>query len=189
MAKKDRIIGEDWENIPEQDENSVENLDYDENKEVSIEDTEDTSQELKETLEREKERYLRLFAEFENFKKRTGRERMELFKTAGQDVIVSMLPVMDDFERAMAEIARSGEEGLYKGIELIKNKLQETLRSKGLEQMGIEKGDTFNADRHEAITQIPAPTPDLKGKIIDVIEKGYTLGEKVIRYPKVIIGQ
>ncbi len=144
---------------------------------------------LKENLEREKDRYLRLFAEFENYKKRTSRERIDMFKTAGQEVITSMLPVMDDFDRALMEIEKSGDKSLLKGIELIKNKLQETLRNKGLEVMSVEKGDTFDADKHEAITQIPAPMPDLKGKIIDVLDKGYTLGEKIIRFPKVVIGQ
>jgi len=145
--------------------------------------------ELQEQYENEKDRYLRLFAEFENYKKRTGRERIDLFKTAGQDVIVSLLPVMDDFDRALKEIEKSDDDSLYKGVELISNKLRETLRAKGLEVIETKPGDAFNADHHEAVTQIPAPTPDLRGKIIDVLEMGYTLGEKIIRYPKVVIGQ
>lgn len=148
----------------------------------------DSLEKLREDFENEKERYLRLFAEFENYKKRTGRERIDLFKTAGQEVIFSLLPVMDDFDRALKEIDKSDDDDLYKGVELISNKLQETLRAKGLEPIGTQQGDTFNADIHEAVTQIPAPTDDLKGKIIDVIEKGYTLGDKVIRFPKVVIG-
>jgi len=149
----------------------------------------DSLEKLREDFENEKDRYLRLFAEFENYKKRTGRERIDLFKTAGQEVILSLLPVMDDFDRALKEIDKTDDDNLYKGVELISNKLQETLRAKGLEPIGTQKGDSFNADIHEAVTQIPAPTDDLKGKIIDVIEKGYTLGEKIIRFPKVIIGQ
>lgn len=144
---------------------------------------------LKENLDREKDKYLRLFAEFENYKKRTGKERMEMYRTAGQEVITAMLPVMDDFDRALAEIKKSDDDGLYKGVLLIKNKLQETLTNKGLEDMKVEKGDIFNADKHEAVTQIPAPSANLKGKIIDVLEKGYILGDKIIRFPKVIIGQ
>ena len=128
-------------------------------------------------------------AEFENYKKRTGRERIELFKTASQDVMVSMLPVIDDFDRALKEIEKSGDSSALLGVELISNKLRETLRSKGLEPIGTKKGDTFDAEIHEAVTQIPAPSKDLKGKVIDVLETGYTLGEKVIRYPKVVIGQ
>ena len=143
---------------------------------------------LKEEVEKEKDRYLRLFAEFENYKKRTGKERLELFKTASQDVMVSLLPVLDDFDRALKEIEKSGEDTLFKGVELISNKLNETLRQKGLEVIKTEVGENFDADLHEAITQIPAPSEDMKGKIIDVIEKGYSLGEKIIRYPKVVIG-
>jgi molecular chaperone GrpE len=144
---------------------------------------------LEADLMKEKDRYLRLFAEFENYKKRTGRERVELFKTASKDVMVSLLPVLDDFDRALKEIEKSGESSALLGVELISNKLRETLRAKGLEPIGTEKGDTFDAEIHEAVTQIPAPSKDLKGKVIDVLETGYTLGEKVIRYPKVVIGQ
>ena len=150
---------------------------------------EDPLTKLQSELDTEKDRYLRLFAEFENYKKRTGRERIELFKTASQDVMVSLLPVLDDFDRALIEIEKSDDDGLFKGVELISNKLRETLRAKGLEMIKVEQGDAFNADDHDAVTQIPAPSDDLKGKIIDVIEKGYTLGEKVIRHPKVVVGQ
>ena len=100
-----------------------------------------------------------------------------------------ILPVLDDFDRAYIEISKTEEKDLLKGVELISNKLKDTLKQKGLEPIVVKQGDTFNADDHEAITQIPAPTEDLKGKIIDVIEKGYKLGDKVIRFPKVVIGQ
>lgn len=149
----------------------------------------DVETQLKEELEKEKDKFLRLFAEFENYKKRTSRERLELFKTASQDVIQSMLPVLDDFDRALKEIEKSEDKDLIKGVELIHNKLKETLKSKGLTEVEVNAGDTFNADDHEAITQIPAPSEDLKGKIVDVIEKGYALGDKVIRFPKVVTGQ
>jgi molecular chaperone GrpE len=140
-------------------------------------------------LGKEKDRYLRLFAEFENYKKRTGRERVELFKTASKDLMVSILPVIDDFDRALKEIEKTGDSSALQGVELISNKLRETLRAKGLEPIGTKKGDTFDAEIHEAVTQIPAPEKSLKGKVIDILETGYTLGEKVIRYPKVVIGQ
>jgi molecular chaperone GrpE len=147
-------------------------------------------EQLQEELKKEKDKFLRLFAEFENYKKRTSKERMDLFKTASQDVMVSMLPVLDDFERALNHIEDDKEaEDLRKGVLLIYQKLLSTLEQKGLEVVAVSKGDVFNADDHEAITQIQAPTEDLKGKIIDVIEKGYKLGEKVIRFPKVVIGQ
>lgn len=143
---------------------------------------------LKEELAKEKDRFLRLFAEFENYKKRTSKERLDLFKTANQEVLQAMLPVLDDFDRALVQIAKSEDETLLKGVELIHNKLKDTLVSKGLEQVELKAGDDFNADFAEAITQIPAPSDDLKGKIVDVVEKGYKLGDKIIRFPKVVIG-
>ncbi|QNJ96765.1 Protein GrpE [Constantimarinum furrinae] len=149
----------------------------------------DPVESLKLELEQEKDRYLRLFAEFENYKKRTGRERIEFFKTASQEVMVSLLPVLDDFDRALKEIERTEDDGLFKGVELISNKFRETLRTKGLKPIETNQGDTFDAEIHEAVTQIPAPDDSLKGKIIDVIEQGYTLGERIIRFPKVVIGQ
>ena len=149
----------------------------------------DPLSDLKSDLEKEKDKNLRLFAEFENFRKRTSKERIELFSTASEGVMSSLLPVLDDFDRALQEIEKSDESEHLKGILLISNKLRETLKSKGLKPVGTEKGDVFNADIHEAITQIPAPTDDLKGKVIDIIEKGYLLGDKIIRFPKVVIGQ
>jgi len=144
---------------------------------------------LKNEVEKEKDKFLRLFAEFENYKRRTSKERVELFKTAGQEVMQAMLPVLDDFDRALVEIEKSKDKELLKGVELINNKLRETLKSKGLTPMNVKEGDKFDADLHEAITQIPAPNKKLKGKIVDVVERGYTLGEKIIRYPKVVTGK
>jgi molecular chaperone GrpE len=140
-------------------------------------------------IQKEKEKFLRLFAEFENYKKRTSRERIELFSTASQELMTSLLPVLDDFDRANQEIIKNSDDEIYKGVSLIQNKLFDTLKSKGLKIVEVNKGDSFDADDHEAVTQIAAPSEDLKGKIIDVIEKGYKLGEKVIRYPKVVIGK
>jgi len=154
-----------------------------EQEEISVED------ELREDLAKEKEKFLRLFAEFENYKKRTSKERMDLFKTAGQEVIVAMLPVLDDFDRALNELSNSGDKEMFKGIELIANKLRESLKSKGLEEMKIKQGDVFDAEVHDAITQIPAPKKKLKGKIIDVVEKGFKLGDRIIRHPKVVVGK
>lgn len=147
-------------------------------------------EQLQEELKSEKDKFLRLFAEFENYKRRTSKERIELFKTASEDVMISLLPVLDDFERALTHIEEDKEaEELRKGVLLIYQKMLSTLEQKGLSQIKVEQGDTFDADQHEAVTQIPAPSDDLKGKIIDVIEKGYALGEKIIRFPKVVIGQ
>ncbi|WP_303686288.1 nucleotide exchange factor GrpE [Nonlabens dokdonensis] len=163
--------------------------------EVMEQETEEKQEErseveiLEEQVKTEKDKFMRLFAEFENFKKRTAKERIELFKTAGEGVLKDMLPVLDDFDRAMVEINKSEDEQLITGVKLISGKLRTTLKSKGLEEFDVRAGDTFNADIHEAITQIPAPSDDMKGKIVDVIEKGYKLGDKIIRFPKVVIGQ
>jgi molecular chaperone GrpE len=146
-------------------------------------------EQLTQDLATEKDKYIRLFAEFENYKRRTSKERIELFKTANQEVLQAMLPVLDDFDRAMIEIAKSDDEVMLKGVELIHEKLKSTLTSKGLEQVELAVGDAFDADFAEAITQIPAPSDNLKGKIVDILEKGYKLGDKIIRFPKVVIGQ
>lgn len=156
----------------------------DDNQEV--EEVKSTSEEL---IQLEKDKYLRLFAEFENYKKRTSRERIELYKTAGQELMTSLLPVMDDFDRGLAEIKKAKDKELLKGMQLINDKLKKTLEQKGLTLMKVKAGDVFDADIHEAITQIPAPTDKLKGKVIDCIENGYMLGDKIIRFPKVVIGQ
>ena len=145
-------------------------------------------EEAKVALAEEKDKFLRLFAEFENYKKRTSKERIELFKTAGQEVITSLLPVLDDFSRALKEADKEEENNVFEGFRLINSKLGETLKSKGLVQFEVKAGDLFDAEIHEAITQIPAGE-DQSGKIIDITEQGYQLGEKIIRYPKVVVGQ
>lgn len=147
---------------------------------------EETAEDL---LAKEKDKYLRLFAEFENYKKRTAKERVELFKTAGQDILSAMLPVVDDFDRALAELSKSSDKNTLMGVELIYNKLMTTLKQKGLEKMEVVPNDVFDSEHHDAVTQIPAPTPDAKGKIIDVVQTGYKLGDKIIRFPKVVVAQ
>ncbi len=145
---------------------------------------------VEDLLKTEKDRYLRLFAEFENYKKRTTKERIDLFKTASQELMTVLLPILDDFERALTHIEDDKEaEELRKGVLLIYQKLLKTLEQKGLSAIEVKQGDDFDADNHEAITQIPAPSDDLKGKIIDCVEKGYKLGDKIIRHPKVVVGQ
>ena len=158
---------------------------------IGVDDAEHLTveQKLEEELSNERDKFLRLFAEFENYKRRTSKERIELFKTANQEVLQAILPVLDDFDRAILEISKSEDQLLLKGVELIHEKLKSTLVSKGLEVVEVRAGDPFNADYAEAITQIPAPNDKLKGKIVDVLEKGYKLGDKIIRFPKVVIGQ
>lgn len=171
---------------------SEENLSTEKNGQSQEESSESSTlieeEELREDLAKEKDKFLRLFAEFENYKKRTSKERMDLFKTAGQEVIVSLLPVIDDFDRALKELEKSDDSEMFKGVELISTKLRETLKSKGLEEVEVKQGDTFDAEVHDAITQIAAPNKKLRGKIIDVIEKGYKLGDRIIRHPKVVYG-
>ena len=171
MAKKASKKKVEKESINESHENQVEDL------------------KLEDQLKQEKDKFLRLFAEFENYKRRTAKERIELFSTASEEVMISLLPILDDFDRASVEIEKDLENEILKGVLLIKNKLFDSLKSKGLSLVDVKKGDEFNADNHEAVTQIPAPSKDMVGKIIDIIEKGYKLGEKVIRYPKVVIGK
>ena len=137
-------------------------------------------EELNISVKEEKDKFLRLFAEFENYKKRTSKERLELYKTASQELMTALLPVIDDMDRASLEFSKSKEKGLVEGFSLIKNKTSEILKSQGLIIIEVKKGDEFDAEIHEAITQIPAQEKKMKGKVIDIIEFGYKLGEKII---------
>ena len=143
--------------------------------------------ELNEQIKNEKDKYVRLFAEFENYKRRTAKERIDLFKTAGKEVLSSLIPVVEDFKRALNQEDSSKED--TQGIQLIYNKLLETLKNQGLEELEVEIGDLFDSEIHEAISQIPAQDYDQKGKIIDIIEGGYKLGDQVIKFPKVVVAQ
>ena len=175
---------ENTENIEKeiiQDENVVENQDVQENNEpeVSVEDQ----------LQEQKDKFIRLYAEFENYKKRTSKERVELFKTAGQEIIKDLLPVLDDFQRAdKALAADNNAENYVSGVKLIQEKLQKTLQNKGLKMME-SIGNDFNLEQHEAIAEVPAPTDKQKGKILDEVESGYTLNDTIIRYAKVVVGK
>tara|TARA_B100000767_G_scaffold273751_1_gene304821 strand:+ start:1042 stop:1536 length:495 start_codon:yes stop_codon:yes gene_type:complete len=146
-------------------------------------------EELNISVNEEKDKFLRLFAEFENYKKRTSKERLELYKTASQELMSALLPLIDDMDRAYLEFDKSKEEGLVEGFSLIKNKFSEILKSKGLIIIEVNKGDDFDAEIHEAITQIPTESKKMKGKVVDVVESGYKLGEKILRYPKVVVGK
>ncbi len=136
-----------------------------------------------------KDKYLRLSAEFDNYRKRTLREKMELTKAAGEDVLVNILPVMDDFERALQSMDDAKDvDAVRKGIEIIYNNFKDFLKQRGVHEIEA-KGKEFNTDEHEAVTKIPVEEKDKKGKIVDVIEKGYFLNDKVIRYSKVVVGE
>ena len=136
-----------------------------------------------------KDKYLRLYSEFENFRRRTAKERLELTKMAVSDLVSNLIPVVDDFQRAQAANEKQEDiDAVKEGFDLISNKLIKTLEQKGLKLMVTEKGDDFDADLHEAITKFPVEEEDLKGKIVDTVEKGYYLGDKVVRFAKVVIG-
>jgi molecular chaperone GrpE len=150
--------------------------------EISVEEKQ------KEEIAALNDKYLRLFAEFDNYKRRTQKERVELLQTAGKDVIVSLLPVLDDLDRALKATETATEvEAVREGVKLIHSKLKNTLVQKGLKEMETVN-TVFNTDLHEALTKIPAATEDQKGKVLDELEKGYTLNDKVIRFAKVVVG-
>ena len=151
----------------------------------------DQSQEEKLTAEvaELKEKYLRLYSDFENFRKRTAKERIDLIKTASEEVLKDLIPVVDDFERATKAAEKEVDTlKIQEGNQLIFHKLVKILESKGLKPMEELIGQPFNPDTQEAITQIPSPSPEFKGAVVDVVEKGYFLGEKVVRFAKVVIG-
>ena len=158
-------------------------------KKTSVTKSNKQVKDLRQDLALEKEKYLRLFAEFENFKKRTAKERLDLFKTANQEVIQALIPVLDDFNRANQQMKKEKGTIDQKGIFLVYNKFLEVLKTNGLTQTEVKIGDTFDADLHEAITQISTPGEDDKGKVIDIVEVCYQLGDRIIRYPKVVVGQ
>lgn len=144
---------------------------------------------LQAELSESKDKYLRLYSEFDNYRRRTSKERLELIKTAGEDIITSLLPVIDDFERAQKSLDEKADvKAVLEGIDLIYNKFYKALEAKGVKSIDIKQGADFDPEIQEAITQIPAPSEKLKGKVVDVIEKGYYLEEKVIRFAKVVTG-
>lgn len=180
---EDQVSGSAGDEKTETSEQS-ENKEKETVEDPSKDETEDTIKELQEF----KDKYLRLYSEFENFRKRTNKEKLELISTANERLILELLPVVDDFERAEKSMDGATEvQAVKDGVNLIKEKLEKILESKGLKAIEA-KGKDFDSDFHEGITQIPAPEESLKGKIVDEVEKGYKLGDKVIRYSKVVIG-
>ncbi len=171
-------------NTAEQEQGSVhQSADNQENKAPSSQES------LQAEVVELKDKYLRLLAEFDNYRKRVSREKIEMINTAAQDTLSALLPVLDDFDRAKRIAEQEGStEPFSEGMQLLYHKLYSVLRQKGLEPME-SNGIAFNAEQHEAITEIPAPTEELKGKIVDTIEKGYSLHGKIIRYAKVVVGK
>ena len=176
----------DQTEVTEQEEVANEEVNEAGQSEEADEETgQDEAEKLKAQIDEAKDKYLRLYSEFENFRRRTSKEKLELISTASREVIEALLPVLDDFERSIKAEANEAE---TEGVKLIYNKFKNVLESKGLKKMEIEPGTDFDDDYHEAITQIPAPTEDLAGKIVDVVEPGYFMGDKVIRFAKVVTG-
>ncbi|WP_316798062.1 nucleotide exchange factor GrpE [Pedobacter frigidisoli] len=188
--KKNNDQEENIMNTENASENPAENV---ENTDTTANETEQApelsaEEKLQAEVQQLNDKYLRLYAEFDNYKRRTQKERVELLQTAGKDVIVSLLPVLDDFDRALKAMETAADVAPVKeGILLVSNKLKNTLSQKGLKD--VESiNQPFNTDFHEAITNIPAPNEALKGKVIDEVEKGYTLNDNVIRFAKVVVG-
>lgn len=197
---------QDDETVKENVENmETEETVTEEKQESTVEETSDDKQkrhkgrhahekELEKAIEDEKakfadlnDKYVRIFSEFDNYRKRTAKEKLDMAATASEGVIKDLLPVFDDFERALQNMEKNGNEADLQGVTLIFNKLKNTLKAKGLEEIEA-MGAEFNTDEHEALTLIPAPTEDQKGKVLDVIQKGYKLNGKVIRFARVVVG-
>lgn len=171
MSKPEDSISHNEENQPEVLENTVN----------------DELKKLQDELAEAKDKYLRLYSEFENFRRRTSKEKLEMIHSANEQLLKELLPVVDDFERAEKSIADSSKKE-FEGFLLIQSKLKKILDQFGVKALQIEPGNDFDPETQEAITQIPAPAEKLRGKVVDVIEKGYQLSEKVIRYAKVVVG-
>ncbi len=187
MAKDESV-----QEINDREEIQQTNADNNEkNEEIPVEENQAEEQKndadlLNEEIQKLKDQNLRLYAEFENYKKRTAKERIELFGTANQELMSALLPVLDDFSRALKSLEGTENE---EGVQLIFHKLENTLKNKGLKPMEESHGKEFDVDTMEAITRIPAPAEDQKGKVIDEVERGYYLGNKILRYAKVVVGE
>ena len=186
--KKDTTEPIKQENEPEMEngETAEESL-VDEVKDESTEEEEIVEDE-KDELAEIKDRHLRLYSEFENYRRRTAKEKLDVIATANADLVLNLLPVLDDFERAMKAMDADNDKDSFEGINHIYKKFRKTLDGNGLTEIKAGKGSTFDVELHEAISQIPAPSKKLNGKIIDVVEKGYLLKGKVIRFAKVVVG-
>lgn len=193
MTKKEEIASEENETVENQEVVSEEEAVQQEDKSSKEGDNSSEKSELeqvKDELAESKDKYLRLYSEFENFRRRTAKEKLGMIQTANEELMVSLIPIIDDFERASKSFEEKDVEvkAVVEGVNLIQNKFKKILEQKGLVLMDVKEGSSFDPEFHEAITTIPAPKKKLKDKVVDVIEKGYLLKEKVIRYAKVVIG-
>jgi len=187
---KQAEMGEAPANSEEIKEEAEKELEENEPEGEDLSEEEKELNKLKDELSESKDKYLRLYSEFENYRRRTSKEKLDMVQTANEELMAELLPVIDDFERAIKTMDDDETDlsSVKDGISLIHNKFGKALEKKGLKPMDSKEGMDFDPEIHEAITQIPAPKPKLKGKVVDVIEKGYMLKDKVIRYAKVVIG-
>jgi len=192
--KNAKNSGESFSKNTENDRESLVDINTDENLAGTTHlnnsvDEENETDKLKEELQQQKDKYLRLIAEFDNVKKRNARERIDLIQTAGKEIITSLLDVLDDADRAEKQLQTSDDiMQIREGVQLVFNKLRAILQSKGLKAMeSINTG--FDVEKHDAITEIPAPSDELKGKVVDEVQKGYYLNDKIIRHAKVVVGK
>lgn len=194
MKKKESKVKSDKQGQEEGKVEEIENveeteaLEEQEQEEAPVEEELSAEEKLMADLAESKDKYLRLYSEFDNFRRRTAKEKLDLLQTAGEKIMVALLPVIDDFNRAEQSLESGDLEAISEGMRLIADKFNKTLESEGLKKMNTEPGTDFDTELHDAVTQIPAPSKKLKGKIVDTIEDGYYLGEKVIRHAKVVIG-
>lgn len=188
--KSDKLssMSEENKTSPASEENTTQEQHHQELPNVPVNESEKRVAELEEQVAQLNDKYLRIYSEFDNFRRRTAKERIEILNTAGEEIIKSLLPALDNFERALKTNETATDvKAVNEGINLIAQMLRSSLHQKGL--LAVNSiGEPFNTDLHEAITEIPAPTPDLKGKVVDEVEKGYTLNGKVIRFAKVVVG-
>lgn len=187
VNNQEQVLAEDLKDVAEMDINA--DADIPGTNHLSNPDAENPAIKLQAELDEQKDKYMRLFAEFDNFKRRNAKERVELIQTAGKEIITSLLDVLDDCDRAEKQLQTSNDlEQIKQGVQLVFGKLRTTLQSRGLKQM--ESISTpFNVEKHEAITEIPAPAPDLVDKVVDEVQKGYYLNDKIIRFAKVVVGK
>ncbi len=194
MKKKDKEIktdlNEENEAVNDEQSSTIDSKESEKKEEEEKTELPELSPEekLEAELAESKDKYLRLYSDFDNYRRRTSKEKLDLLQTAGERIIVSLLSVLDDFNRAEKSLANDDSETIAEGVKLIADKFAKTLDTEGLKLMETKPGTKFDTELHEAVTQIPAPSKKLKGKIVDTIENGYFLGEKVIRHAKVVIG-
>ncbi len=179
------------DNVKDTDEQQTKNSQKESEKGKETDEVRDELEEVKKELEESREKYLRLYSEFENFRRRTSREKLEIISNASESVIKDLLPLIDDFNRAqdsIADVSIKEVKPIREGVKLIRNKMNKILDNNNVKKVDIRPGDNFDPEVQEAITQVPAPKEELKGKIVDVIEAGYKMNDKVIRFAKVVLG-